>query len=575
MPTWEGAPLSDRHSKYWPRNQPRHLTVPQTDLFYNVEVSARRYPGKPYLVFYDTPITFSRFKDEAERLAGYLQADCGVRKGDRVLLYTQNSPQFVIAYYAILRANAVVVPVNPMNLTAELSHYVQDSGATVAVTTQELFERIRPLIRDADSGAEGVLERVIVGAYSDYLEVATDLAVPEVIAQARQAVEAPGAALWSEALGAGRRPGPVEVGPDDLSVMPYTSGTTGRPKGCMHTHRSVMYQILASGQWMEAKSDSVVLAVLPFFHVTGMQGSMNIPLFNGCTVILLSRWDREAAAQCVQRYRVSTWTCIPTMVVDFLANPRLAGYDLSSIVRISGGGAAMPAAVAQQLQAMGLTYVEGYGLTETIAATHINPVAHARKQCLGIPIMDVDSRVVDPETLAELPPGEVGEIVTHGPQLFQGYWRNPQADRDCFVQIDGKRFFRTGDLARVDQDGYFYMVDRLKRMINAAGFKVWPAEVELLMYEHPAIQEACVIAAADPHRGETVKAVVVLRQADRGKVAEQDVVDWCRRHMAAYKSPRIVEFAHALPKSATGKIMWRTLQEQEHEGKRAAPPQAG
>jgi fatty-acyl-CoA synthase len=578
----EEETMSDRHFKHWPKSQPRHLSVPETDLFYNVEVSARRYPSKPYLVFYDTLISFSRFKDEVERLAGYLQEACGVAKGDRVLLYTQNSPQYVIGYYAILRANAVVVPVNPMNLTLELRHFVADSGAQVAIVTQELFDRLRPLVAGAADAAgdqareparggtarqgsdeHAELSHVIVGAYSDYLEAPTDLKVPEVVAAPRQPVDGPHASLWSDALQSGCRPSPVTVGPDDLSVMPYTSGTTGQPKGCMHTHRTVMYQTLATGQWVDAKTDSVALAVLPLFHVTGMQSSMNIPLYNGNTVILLPRWDRRVAAQCIERYRVTSWTCIPTMVVDFLADPDIASFDLSSISRISGGGAAMPAAVAQKLLDMGLTYVEGYGLSETIAATHVNPPAAARKQCLGIPIMDVDSRVVDPDTLAELPPNEIGEIVTHGPQVFKGYWRNPQADRDCFVQIDGKRFFRTGDLARCDEDGYFYMVDRLKRMINASGFKVWPAEVESLMYQHPAVQEACVIAARDAHRGETVKAIVVLREDRRGKVSEQALLDWCRENMAAYKAPRIIAFADALPKSGTGKIMWRALQEQE------------
>lgn len=374
--------MSDRHLKYWPANLPRHLTIPQTDLFYNVEVSARRYPDKPYLVFYDTAVTFARFKDEAERLAGYLQHDCGVKKGDRVLLYAQNSPQFVLAYYAILRANAVVVPVNPMNLTRELQHYVDDSGAEVAIVAQELYDRIRPLIRvdgrvddGVDGGAvSGTLAHVIVGAYSDYLEVATDLEVPDVVAQPRRMIQDAGVSLWADALGRRRYPGPIAVGPDDLAVMPYTSGTTGQPKGCMHTHATVMYQTLATGQWVGTRSDSVALAVLPFFHVTGMQSSMNIPLYNGNTVILLARWNREVAAQCIERYRVTSWACIPTMVVDFLANPRLPQYDLSSITRISGGGAAMPAAVAQKLLDMGLTYIEGYGLSETIAATHINPV---------------------------------------------------------------------------------------------------------------------------------------------------------------------------------------------------------
>jgi fatty-acyl-CoA synthase len=579
----EDETMSDRHLKHWPKNQPRHLSIPQTDLFHNVEVSARRYPSKPYLVFYDTLIGFGRFKDEVERLAGFLQQDCGVSKGDRVLLYTQNSPQYVIGYYAILRANAVVVPVNPMNLTLELCHFVADSGARVAILTQDLFDRIRPLVVGAPGGAsepsvQGIpqvptgpgeagatLAHVIVGAYSDYLEAPTDLKVPDLVAEARRPIDSPNVTLWSAALQAARRPGPVTVGPDDLSVMPYTSGTTGQPKGCMHTHRTVQYQTLATGQWVDAKSDSVALAVLPLFHVTGMQSSMNIPLYNGNTVILLPRWDRRVAAQCIERYKVTSWTCIPTMVVDFLADPEIGRFDLSSISRIGGGGAAMPAAVAQKLLDMGLTYVEGYGLSETIAATHINPPAGARKQCLGIPIMDVDSRVVDPETLAELPPDEIGEIVTHGPQVFKGYWRNPQADRDCFVQIDGKRFFRTGDLARCDADGYFYMVDRLKRMINASGFKVWPAEVESLMYQHPAVQEACVIAARDARRGETVKAIVVLREDCRGKVTEQELVDWCHDNMAAYKAPRIVSFVEALPKSGTGKIMWRALQESEQE----------
>jgi fatty-acyl-CoA synthase len=398
--------------------------------------------------------------------------------------------------------------------------------------------------------------------------VPTDLKLPDFVAEPRRAIDAPNTSAWSDALQARCRPGPVTVGPDDLSVMPYTSGTTGQPKGCMHTHRTVMYQTLATGQWVDAKSDSVALAVLPLFHVTGMQSSMNIPLYGGSTVILLPRWDRRVAAQCIERYKVTSWTCIPTMMVDFLADPEIDRFDLSSIARISGGGAAMPAAVAQKLLDMGLTYVEGYGLSETIAATHINPPANARKQCLGIPIMDVDSRVVDPETLAELPPDEIGEIVTHGPQVFKGYWRNPRADRDCFVQIDGKRFFRTGDLARCDEDGYFYMVDRLKRMINASGFKVWPAEVESLMYQHPAVQEACVIAARDPRRGETVKAVVVLREASRGNVSEQELRDWCHDNMAAYKAPRLIEFIEALPKSGTGKIMWRALQEQQREGEK-------
>jgi fatty-acyl-CoA synthase len=361
----------------------------------------------------------------------------------------------------------------------------------------------------------------------------------------------------------------MQAGPDDPAVMPYTSGTTGHPKGCVHTHRSVMSTLVGGTTWFSRTQDSVYLAALPFFHVTGLSGSMNGPLYAGGTVVVLPRWDRDAAAALMQRYRVSVWQAITTMVVDFMANPRLPQYDLSSLQGIRGGGAAMPEAVAQRLKALtGLEFVEGYGMSETMAATHINPPQRPKPQCLGIPVFDLDARIIDPATLQELPQGESGEIVVHGPQVMQGYWNNPGANAEAFIEIDGKRFLRTGDLARVDEDGYFFMTDRLKRMINASGYKVWPAEVEALLYRHPAVQEACVIAAPDAKRGETVKAVVVLRPGFE-HLTEQDLIDWAHEHMAAYKSPRIVQFVSALPKSGSGKVMWRQLQEAEASGARA------
>ena len=562
--------MSDRHLAHWPPGLSRHLTLPQTNLFHNAEVSAARYPDKPFLVFYDTLVTFRQFQQEAEHIAGFLQQRCGVKAGDRVLLYMQNSPQWILAFYGILRANAVVVPVNPMNLTDELRHYVHDSGATVAFLPQDLHAQAQPLVGGAEGGAG--LEHLIVAAYSDYLQVPTDLPVPAFVCAPREAIAAPGVTLWSDMLAQRLAPGPLTAGPDDLCVMPYTSGTTGHPKGCMHTHRSAMSTLVGGAQWFSRTQDATYLAVLPLFHVTGMSGSMNGPLFVGATVVVLPRWDRDATARLMQRYRISIWQAISTMVVDFLANPRIGDYDISSLQAIRGGGAAMPKAVAQRLKELtGLDYVEGYGMSETMAATHINPPHRPKPQCLGIPVFDVDARVVDPATFAELPPGETGEIVVHGPQVMVGYWNNPQATADSFITLEGKRFLRTGDLAQVDEDGYFFMVDRLKRMINASGFKVWPAEVEVMMYAHPAIQEVCVIAAHDERRGETVKAVVVLRDAFKGQVSAQDIIDWSHDHMAAYKSPRLVQFVDSLPKSGTGKVQWRELQEQE----RSAAPGAG
>jgi fatty-acyl-CoA synthase len=550
--------VPNAHFKFWPAHAMHNLIAPATNLFYNAEVSARRYPDKPYLVFYDTPVSFTAFHDEATRIAGYLQQKLRVAKGDRVMLLMQNSPQFMIGYYGILRADAVVVPLNPMNLTQEILKFAKDAGSNKMLVSQELYARVEPLLKS------GELQQIVVAAYCDYLKAPTQLAVPDFVAAPRVQINQPGVTLWKDALAANLKPGPLTAGPDDLAVMPYTSGTTGTPKGCMHTHRTIMHTAVGSMNWFAIQPEMTLLAVAPMFHVTGMQGSMNGPLFIGNTVVLLPRWDRDAAAQCVERYKIASWTAIPTMIQDFFLNPKIKEYDLGSIRRLSGGGAAMPAAVAQRLLDVGITYVEGYGLTETMAATHINPSDHPKKQCLGIPIYGVDARIVDAATLKELPPGEIGEIVMHGPQVFLGYWQRPEDTAQVFLELDGKRFFRSGDLGRMDEDGYFFMVDRLKRMINASGFKVWPTEVEALMYQHPAVQEACIIGAKDAHRGETVKAIIVLKTDFRGKTEPQAIIDWARENMAAYKAPRLIEFTDALPKSGSGKIMWRELQEREN-----------
>jgi len=336
----------------------------------------------------------------------------------------------------------------------------------------------------------------------------------------------------------------------------------------MHTHRTLMANVIGGSLWATSSAESVSLGVVPFFHVTGMLYGLNGPIYTGATVVVMPRWDRELAGRLISHHRVTHWTCIPTMIIDLFASPAWRSFDLSSLRWLSGGGAAMPHAVAQRLEEeFGLRFCEGYGLTETAAPSHSNPPERAKLQCLGIPFFGVDSRVVDPQTLAELPPGEVGEIVTRGPMVFKGYWGHPEATAEAFVELAdarGQRFFRTGDLGRMDEEGYFFITDRLKRMINASGFKVWPSEVELMLYRHPAVQEACVIAARDAYRGETVKAVVVLRAEAKGGVGADEIIAWSREHMAAYKVPRIVEFVDALPKSGAGKVMWRLLQEREN-----------
>jgi fatty-acyl-CoA synthase len=440
-----------------------------------------------------------------------------------------------------------------MNKRDELAFYISDSDATVMVSTQDLYGEIEPHLGKG-------LAHCVLGTYSDYLREATDLSVPEPVRAPRIA-----AASWAEALSAGHEPESHSAGPDDLAVLPYTSGTTGHPKGAMLSHANVLATSTGACVWFQGSSEAVVLGVLPLFHLTGMQANMNVPIQLGATSVLMTRWDRATAAGLIQRCRVTSVTGITTMIVDFLANPELAKYDLSSLLRIGGGGAAMPEAVAAKLQErIGLPFIEGYGLTETAAPSHTNPPHRPKRQCAGIPYFDTDSRVIDPVSLEELGPNEVGEIITHGPQVFQGYWKQPKATANAFIEHDGKKFFRTGDLGYYDEEGYFFITDRLKRMINASGFKVWPAEVEAMLYAHPDIQEACVIGTRDAHRGETVKAVVVLKPAARGKVQPEDIANWAQERMAAFKYPRVVEFVEQLPKTATGKIFWRKLQEEEN-----------
>ena len=566
------------HFAVWPKRLPHHISPPATSLWHNLAVSALRYPDKPALVFFEQVLTYAQFKVQAEQLASALH-HWGVRAGDRVLLDLQNCPQAVVAHFAILRANAVVVPVNPMNRAEELKHYITDPDVRVAITSADLAPEMAKAHAQLPPGQR--LTHVLVTHYSDAMPAELDhVSMPEawhdwlLTRHAAPLMDDCNVLAWADVLANSDAKAhakaealalpPHTAGPSDLAVLPYTSGTTGLPKGCMHTHASLMHNAVATCLWGNSTPENVGLLVVPIFHITGMVSVMHASVYAGATLVVMPRWDRALAGHLISRWRVTHWTNIPTMVIDLLGSPNVASFDLSSLVYIGGGGAAMPQAVAQRLMAQyGLRYIEGYGLTETAAPSHSNPPDDPRQQCLGIPFMGTDARVIDPLSLAELPPGEQGEIVLCGPQVFQGYWRQPEATTAAFIELDGQRFFRSGDLGHVDAEGYFFITDRLKRMINASGFKVWPAEVEALMFKHPAIQEACIISAQDAYRGETVKAVVVLRAEAKGQVQPQDIIDWCQANMAAYKYPRIVELVDALPKSGSGKVMWRQLQEAE------------
>ncbi|MGE8318501.1 MAG: long-chain-fatty-acid--CoA ligase [Comamonas sp.] len=555
--------MQDAHLRFWPKGLPRNIQVPEVPLTHFLEVAAQRYPGKVAIAWCGTEMRYGALLARVNALAGYLQSQLQVRPGDRVLLVSQNCPQYITAFYAILRAGGVVVPVNAMCTAAEMVHYVEDSGAKVALVAQELLPNVLPCM--APALAQG-LAGVLAHTYSDLLtaeaRAALDADVPEVFLAPRQQHQDSHVVDMEDAIGLGLAP--VGAGPaaDDLCSLWYTSGTTGRTKGCMHSHRSILTASISSILWRGMHAESIFLGAAPLFHGLGMQNGMILPLVLGATVVMLPRWSARAAAALIECYRVSIWVAPPAMLVDFFAHPDAATRDLSSLSLLIGGGAAVPAAVAQALlERFGLVLNESYGMSETAAFLHGNPVNRSKQQCLGIPGPGVDTRIVDPVTLEELAQGETGEIVTSGGQVMLGYWRNEEANRAVFFERDGKRFLRTGDLGSIDEDGYFFMRDRLKRMINASGFKVWPAELETALYAHPAIHEVCIIGVPDAKRGETVKALVVLKPGQQERTTEQDIIGWSRERMAAYKVPQSVEFLEHLPKSATGKIQWKELQD--------------
>jgi len=450
-----------------------------------------------------------------------------------------------------------------MLVAEELQAYIEDSGVRVAIVGQELAARLTPYRPEP-------LRHVVVAAYSDYLERETDLDLPPSVKAPRAVID--GTTSFADAVRQERSPSPIVTGGDDMALLPYTSGTTGRPKGCVHTHRSLQKTAWATPMWSVGNGPGGrVLSVLPYFHVTGMTGDMNAGLCSGSTIVMMTRWDPVTALTLAERYQCTAMTAISTMIVDLLSHPAYRADALASLVALGGGGAPLPAAVGEEItERLGVTYQEGYGLTETIAMTHANPPDRTKLQCLGIPTFGVDSRIIDPESLRELSPNETGEIIIAGDQVMLEYWNQPDATAEAFIERDGKRFLRTGDLGYVDDEGYFFLVDRVKRMINAGGFKVWPAEVETKLFTHPAIKEACVIAALDPRLGERVKALVVRR--DGANVTADEIKTWARDHMAAYKIPSEVEFVDSLPRSATGKVQWRLLQEQEQQRAQTTQP---
>lgn len=547
------------------------LSYPEESLPQMLARSAARFPDRPAILFYGRVIQYRELDGLVNRFAQALLR-MGIGKGSVVGIMLPNLPQTVIAFYGSLRAGATVTMINPLYVEPEIRQQVTDSGCETLLTLGQFYSRVEPLFRNT------CLKRVIVTGVEDYLPWFKRLLYP--LKAWRDGLRVrmpvcPDVYAFRRLLDAPPEPPTVPVAPDDTALLQYTGGTTGVPKGVVLTHRNLMANTWQIRQWFPAirEGEAVFLGVLPFFHVYGMSVCQNLSLCTGSALVLLPRFQVGEVLEAIVRERVTVFPGIPAMYSAINGYQRLDRYNLRSVrVCISGAGP-LPLSVQERFESLtGAKLVEGYGLTEASPVTHANPIEQTagprHPKSMGLPLPGTDARIVDAETgQRELPVGEVGELVLRGPQVMRGYWRRDEETRQ--VLRDG--WLYTGDMARRDADGYFYIEDRKKDMIKSGGENVYPREVEDVLLRHPAVKDAVVVGIPQELRGELIKAYVVLKDGETA--ASADLLEHCRRNLAKFKVPKRVEFRSELPKTIVGKVLRRVLIDEEL--KRRTAPQAG
>lgn len=536
-----------------------HLTYPAIPLQHLLTASADRFPSRPALHFYGRTMSYRQLHDAVNRCANGL-ASFGIRKGDRVAIMLPNTPQAVIAYYGVLSLGAVAVQVNPLYVEREIAAQVTDAGARVIVALDLFYPRIEPI--RASTG----LERIILTNIRDFLPWYLAFIYPFKARREGTWVSVPKTPPvygFRELLKAAA-PGapPATVGPDDLALLQYTGGTTGTPKGVMLTHRNLVANTLQCRAWMPSLRDGreVFLGVIPFFHVYGMTACMNLAIATGGTIVLLPRFATRDVLKTIVAARATLFMGVQAMYVAINNFPDVGRYDLSSIrICISGAGP-LHAEVQERFESLtGGKVVEGFGLSEASPVTHVNPIFGRRKKgTIGLPLPDTEARLVDLETgSTDVPAGQPGELIIKGPQVMAGYWKRP--DESAAVLRNG--WLHTGDIATIDADGYFAIVDRKKDMIKTRGENVYPREVEEVLYRHPKVKEAVIVGIPEAFSGEIIKAYVVLK--DGQTTTERDIIDFCGSQLAKFKVPKAVEFRSELPKTMIGKVLRRILLDEE------------
>ncbi len=570
----ESAPETDRSKesskpwlKFYPSDIPASIDYPKEPLFELLIQAVAKHPNKTAISYLGRKITFRELNDLANQFANGL-VSLGISRGDKVAIMLPNVPQFAFCLFGALKARATVVPFNPLYREREIEFQLKDSGTkAIVLLNNEVgknnfyseFEKARSKVPS--------LEHVLVTSVTDYLPpLKRALAGP---VRKVKTIETVNTIYLSGFLSKQKRDEPntsalsIDI-KEDLAVIQYTGGTTGTSKGAMLTHYNLMSNAVASAVWTRLSEKDIMLAAIPFFHIYGLTGALLCSIYAGTTVIILPSFNPKEVLETIDKEKVSVFPGVPTMYVALIHHPDLGKYSLSTIKNCVSGAAPLPAEVQKRFNELtGGNLVEGYGLTEASPVTHSNILrrdAPARAGSIGLPLPDTDARIVDLDTGSRIVSlGEVGELSVKGPQVMKGYW-NSKSETDRVLK-DG--WLLTGDIAWEDDDGFFYIVDRKKDMIDASGFKVWPREVEDVLFSHPAVKEAAVVGIRDEYRGETVKAFVVLKEDQKGKVSEDEIRAYVREQIAPYKVPKIIEFRDDLPKSLIGKVLRRKLRESE------------
>ena len=536
---------------HYEKGTPGRVEIPDKSVHGLFDEATARAPAKTAVMFYGRGISYGELREATDRLAAAFAAN-GVRKGDRVALYLLNRPQFIIAYFAALKCGATVTPISPVYTSHEVRYQLEDSGARAIVCQDILHEKV------AKCGL--ALHLVVVTNVNEYL--------PPLKRLFSKKTAVGGAVHWLQDL-LKRYPAQapvISVDPKaDIAALPYTGGTTGNPKGVMLTHYNlVAAQVTASASLPGLQPGrEVALAFLPFFHIYGQVVLMLNHLLQGNLLVLFTTPDTEAILEAMERYKATVFYGVPTLF-EYLKDHKdtnKADWRRLKLV-LSGADTLHESTMQGWTRRTGSRITEGYGLSETCATSHVNPLHRPKPGSFGCPIAGMQAAVMDPETLEFVPPGETGELVLCGPNVMQGYWQRPEESARAFVDKGGVRWMRTGDLVRMDEEGYFHFYDRSKDLIKFKGYSIFAKDVEDVLYAHPQVKAAGVIGVPDPAVGQRIKAIVVLQSDARGKLSEEEIKAYCRQSLADYKVPHMVEFRGELPKTDVGKVSRRELRDE-------------